>query len=152
MKGSYPIYIKELHVSGFKRFFNLHVNFSSEINIIVGDNDAGRSTLLEAIDAVLNGQYRGVPLARSLSENLFNERTVSTYISKIRAGEKCFPPEIVIEVFFGGDDDSDGIIALYEGDDNSKKAAESGISLRIALDLDSFAEEYQAFVDTKECF
>lgn len=74
------MYIKEMRVFGFKRFSKLQVEFSPGINIVVGDNDAGKSTLLEAITAVLDGQYRGTSLARNLSEDLFNAENVATYI------------------------------------------------------------------------
>lgn len=76
------MYIKEMRVFGFKRFSKLQVEFSPGINIVVGDNDAGKSTLLEAITAVLDGQYRGTSLARNLSEDLFNAENVATYIKK----------------------------------------------------------------------
>ena len=144
------MYIKQLRVFGFKKFSHLEVDFSSGINIIVGDNDSGKSTLLEAIVAVLNGQYRGVSLSRSLSEDLFNNKNVFSYLSKLKSGEQCEPPEILIEAVFGGADDDD-VVALFEGDANSRGARESGVSLRIALDYDSFAEEYREFVDSRKC-
>ena len=40
------MYIKEMRVFGFKRFSKLQVELSPGINIVVGDNDAGKSTLL----------------------------------------------------------------------------------------------------------
>lgn len=140
-----------MRVFGFKRFSKLQVELSPGINIVVGDNDAGKSTLLEVITAVLDGQYRGTSLARNLSEDLFNAENVATYIKNIRSGTQCEPPEILIEAVFGGNDQEE-LLALYEGDANSKGAKESGISLRITLDTDSFANEYQEFVDSRECF
>ncbi len=74
------MYIKEMRVFGFKRFSKLQVELSPGINIVVGDNDAGKSTLLEVITAVLDGQYRGTSLARNLPEDLFNAENVATYI------------------------------------------------------------------------
>ena len=96
------MYIKEMRVFGFKRFSKLQVELSPGINIVVGDNDAGKSTLLEVITAVLDGQYRGTSLARNLSEDLFNAENVATYIKNIRSGTQCEPPEILIEAVFGG--------------------------------------------------
>lgn len=113
------MYIKEMRVFGFKRFSKLQVELSPGINIVVGDNDAGKSTLLEVITAVLDGQYRGTSLARNLSEDLFNAENVATYIKNIRSGTQCEPPEILIEAVFGGNDQEE-LLALYEGDANSK--------------------------------
>lgn len=143
------LHIKEVRIAGFKRFSNLQVNLTPGINIIVGDNDSGKSTLLEAIVAAVNGQYRGAPLTRNLSEDLFNAELVSDYLGKINSHENCEPPEILIEIVFDGDEDT---VALYRGDCNSKGANESGISLKISLDIDSFAEEYQEFIESGECY
>ena len=45
---------KCLEIWGFKKFSHLHVDFNEKTNIIVGENEAGKSTLLEAINIVLN--------------------------------------------------------------------------------------------------
>ena len=51
-------YIKSLHIEGFKKFAVLDINFNEHMNILVGENEAGKSTILEAIKIVLNQQYR----------------------------------------------------------------------------------------------
>lgn len=107
------MYIKEMRVFGFKRFSKLQVELSPGINIVVGDNDAGKSTLLEVITAVLDGQYRGTSLARNLSEDLFNAENVATYIKNIRSGTQCEPPEILIEAVFGGNDQEELLGCVY---------------------------------------
>lgn len=51
-------YIKSLHIEGFKKFTSLDVEFNEHMNILVGENEAGKSTILDAIKTVLNQQYR----------------------------------------------------------------------------------------------
>ena len=51
-------YIKSLHIEGFKKFISLDVQFNEHMNILVGENEAGKSTILDAIKTVLNQQYR----------------------------------------------------------------------------------------------
>lgn len=46
--------IKQLIIKGFKRFKNFTIRFNDDLTIIVGENEAGKSTILEALDAVLN--------------------------------------------------------------------------------------------------
>ena len=140
------MHIKELRVFGFKRFREASISFSEGINIVVGDNDSGKSTLLEAVTAVIEGQYRGAPLMRSLSEDLFNKGIVDEYLCLLNNGKPCIPPSIVIEVVFFGEEDT---VALYKGDFNSRGVAESGIKLEIAIDTESFSDEYQDFVAAK---
>ena len=49
-------YIKSLHIEGFKKFISLDVQFNEHMNILVGENEAGKSTILDAIKTVLNQQ------------------------------------------------------------------------------------------------
>lgn len=86
------MHIKELRVFGFKRFREASISFSEGINIVVGDNDSGKSTLLEAVTAVIDGQYRGAPLMRSISEDLFNKDIVDEYLCLLKNGKPCNPP------------------------------------------------------------
>lgn len=51
-------YIKHLHIEGFKKFSKIDINFNEKMNILVGENEAGKSTILDAIKTVLNQQYR----------------------------------------------------------------------------------------------
>ena len=39
-------YIKSLHIEGFKKFVSLDVQFNEHMNILVGENEAGKSTIL----------------------------------------------------------------------------------------------------------
>lgn len=47
-------YIESLKISGFKKFQNFEINFNENLNVIIGDNESGKSTILEAMDIVLN--------------------------------------------------------------------------------------------------
>ena len=42
-------YIKSLHIEGLKKFNNLDVEFNKHMNILVGENEVGKSTILDAI-------------------------------------------------------------------------------------------------------
>lgn len=54
------MYIDKIKIVNFKSFegeFELKLN--KDLNIIVGDNEAGKSTILEAINLVLSGLVGG---------------------------------------------------------------------------------------------
>lgn len=93
------MYIKEMRVFGFKRFSKLQVELSPGINIVVGDNDAGKSTLLEVITAVLDGQYRGTSLARNLSEDYHK---LSTKASDKSSSAISFIDQILLFTLING--------------------------------------------------
>ena len=53
------IYIKSLHIENYKCYENVDVEFNNSTNIIVGNNEAGKSTILEAINLCLSGLING---------------------------------------------------------------------------------------------
>lgn len=70
-------YIKSLHIEGFKKFTSLDVEFNEHMNILVGENEAGKSTILDAIKTVLNQQYRNAD--KSILRDLFNTQMVAAF-------------------------------------------------------------------------
>ena len=68
-------YIKKLHIEGFKKFKEFDVEFNEHLNILVGENEAGKSTILEAIRIVLNQLYRNAD--KSILKDLFNFENIA---------------------------------------------------------------------------
>lgn len=65
------MHIKKIIIENFKCFegrFSLGLN--SQLNILVGDNEAGKSTILEAIHMALSGWIYGRYLGAELTQNL----------------------------------------------------------------------------------
>lgn len=69
--------IISLHIEGFKRFVSLDMTFNKHLNILVGENEAGKTTILDAIRTVLNQQYRTSD--KSVLRDLFNAQMVATF-------------------------------------------------------------------------
>ena len=86
-------YIKSLHIEGFKKFVLLNMQFNEHMNILVGENEAGKSTILDAIKTVLNQQYRNAD--KSVLRDLFNTQIVATF--KAEPSVRTLP-KICIEV------------------------------------------------------
>ncbi len=86
-------YIKSLHIEGFKKFRILDVEFDEHMNILVGENEAGKSTILDAIKTVLNQQYRLAD--KSVLRDLFNAKTVEEF--EANPSVKTLP-RILIEI------------------------------------------------------
>lgn len=70
-------YIKSLYINGFKKFLNFNVEFNKNLNILVGENEAGKSTILEAIKLVIFQSYKNTD--KSVLLNLFNINDVIKY-------------------------------------------------------------------------
>lgn len=132
------LYIKEVNIENFKCFkgqFKLKLN--EGFNILVGDNETGKSTILEAIHLVLSGWLNGRYLKNELTQYLFNNEVVEEYLAKINDKENqkdAILPFILIEVFIAGEE-----LPLLQGDGNSEGKKECCISLKI-----DFSDKYQS--------
>ena len=126
---------------GFKDKFTISLN--SGLNIIVGDNEAGKSTILEAINLALTGMFNGRYIRNELSQYLFNEEAVSDYIKSVENGSPLPPPNICIELFIIGEAE----IVLFEGDKNSDGIGHSGISFSIEFN-EIYKSSYEALLKT----
>lgn len=134
------MYISKVIIQNFKGFKNpFTIEFNDGLNIIVGNNEAGKSTILEAIHLVLSGLYNGKYLKNELSEYLFNNELLQEYKQSLGTNPNS-PPEILIEVFIAGDE-----LPFFEGDGNSQKKKECGITLKIALD-EKYRADYNDYV------
>ena len=64
--------ISKIKIHNFKRLRCFECSFEKGINTIVGDNEAGKSTILEAIHLALTGIYCGRGIRNEISPYLFN--------------------------------------------------------------------------------
>lgn len=70
--------IERIKIKNFGRFKELSIGFDQNLNLLIGDNEAGKSTILNAIDIVLSG-------SRSKVENqgldhLFNSEIIEEFL------------------------------------------------------------------------
>ena len=78
-----------MRISNFKCFEGeFTLEFNEGVNILVGNNEAGKSTILEAMNLALTGLYNGRNIKTELSQYMFNNVVVSNYIAAISKGEK----------------------------------------------------------------
>lgn len=137
------MHITELYIENYKCFKGaFNVKFSNGVNVLVGDNEAGKSTILESINLALSGLINGRYLKNELSQYLFNFEIVNAYVQDLKNGKNPSLPIIVIEVFF-----EDGSFPLFEGTLNHKKSKAEGVSFKIEFDQ-GFQSEYQALIQS----
>ena len=86
--------IQKVIIQNFKTLRNFEITLNKELNIIVGDNEAGKSTLLEAINLVLTGQLNGRNINYEISPFLFSKSVVDDYLTKLKAGSNPALPTI----------------------------------------------------------
>lgn len=122
--------IRKLYIRNFKCFNGaFSIDFTNGVNILVGNNEVGKSTILEAIHLALTGVLNGRYLRNELSQYLFNNEVVKAFISGVKTGANPTLPDILIEVFFDEDEN-----ARFEGDGNSERNKAAGLSFKIEFD------------------
>ncbi|HOF17123.1 MAG TPA: AAA family ATPase [Bacteroidales bacterium] len=134
-------YITKVNIFNYKCFKGLFsLDFNDGVNIIVGNNEAGKSTILEAIHLALTGLLNGRYLRNELSQYLFNNIVTQEYLQRVNEGSDATPPYILLEVFFKGSD-----FPKLEGNGNSNRVKAQGVSFKILFD-DNYREEYEELV------
>ena len=135
------MYIRKVHIENFKRFYrSFDIELHEGINIVVGDNESGKSTIIEAIYLALTGPYNNKNIKNELTQFIFNQTAVEEYIESVRAGHPIELPSILIEIYLEGDD-----AALFKGDVNSDDEDCCGIFMWIKFD-EQYNEEYAELI------
>lgn len=132
--------IERVTIRNYRVFKELDFRPNKSMNIIVGDNEAGKSTLMEAISMAIGGRLHGRPLAEELNPYWFNIDSVKAYFKARQNNEETVPPSILIEVYLSKTDDPQTL----RGKVNSQAVDCPGFTIEISPDSEySFEfEEY----------
>lgn len=134
--------IKKIKLQNYKRFTSFEFEPNTRITIIVGDNEAGKSTILEAIDLVISANVKKV-------ESIGYDRIINTdAIDKFQKGTKTFEelPVVFIELFLDGDFDFE-----MEGKNNSERLTAYGIRM-ICAPNPEYEKEIMEAINTDNGF
>lgn len=131
--------ITKIKINNFKKIKQFEFEPCSGMNILVGNNNEGKSTIFEAIHLALTGYYRGKYIRNCITQDIFNEECVKEYILGINTEKNTPLPILNIELFF------DDIPELL-GTNNSDQEDKSSINFSIEFD-NSFEKEYKAFIE-----
>ncbi|WP_145255578.1 ATP-dependent endonuclease [Pseudomonas sp. DE0157] len=132
------MHVKSLRLVNFKKFADEHFEFNRDVNIFVGDNDAGKSTILEALEIVLNYSHRGRSFPGEFSPDLFNRDATGAFLKTNRASKHL--PKLLIEAYIEGVPD-------YKGSNNDLGLDTQGVIVQAHFDP-SLEDAYQEFLAT----
>ena len=134
-------YIKELRIEGYKKFKNIVIPFNEDKNIFIGENESGKSSILEAISIVINQKYKNSD--KSFLIDLFNKDNVS-YFKHNPAFNNL--PYIKIELEFYLDKSNPNAFEFY-GENNASNEPKYGITFLCKFDED-FSGELSELVES----
>jgi len=130
--------IRKIKINGYRIYNNFVLEPNRKFNLIVGANESGKSTLLEAIALALTGRVNGRRASEELNPHWFNTELVSDFVHERKAGKAVAFPEISIELFLEDTDDLQNLCGAINSDVPTNACP--GISLRILPNPDYVAE------------
>ena len=110
--------IEKIKLKNFKKFRGEKtITFNKEINVFIGDNEAGKSTILTAIDIVLSGSQGKVDMIGL--ENIFNVDEINDFLKGDREYNNL--PELYIEIYLEDTGNSDLNGEIYSEFENGAR-------------------------------
>src|ERR1700734_3593280 len=91
--------IERLVLSNFKKFASLELEFDPELNLLLGDNEAGKSSVLLALELVMSGSRSKVETIGI--ETLLNAEAVKAFQAGACTVDRL--PTMFVEVFLSAD-------------------------------------------------
>lgn len=133
------MYISKIKFHNFRRFKDIEIRFNRGRNILVGDNESGKSSVLQAIDLCARGSRHRVEDIGV--ETIMNVSAVREFM----AGDKRIEnlPKLYIELYL-----SDIVDEGLEGNENSENSYTNGIRLLIEPD-EALSRQTQQFLQAE---
>lgn len=136
--------IEKIAIRNYRKFREFDLEFSPGMNIVVGDNDTGKSTLIEAINLALTGRVNGWFLSsQEFSPFLLNLDATKEFTDGLAAGGDSppAPPELIVELYLQASDETEPL----RGTNNLFGDNACGIRIHGFLDPE-FSDEYESFL------
>jgi len=139
--------IRRIAIRNYRLFRSFDLEVAPDVNILVGRNDTGKSTLLEAINLVLTRRIHARWVDQELSPYLINREATQEWIKELNAAEGMPPPppELLIELYLEDMDEAE----FLRGTNNLHDEDACGIRLQAKLSGE-FNEEYIGFIADPE--
>jgi len=135
-------YIRKIHLWNFKGFRNWKLDdLDSEMNILIGDNDTGKSSILLAIDLVLSanpGKIETIGLDR-----LLNRQAVDEFLAKSNRAYGDLP-KLEVDIYLNDIGQHE-----FDGEYNIEQTAAHGLCL-ICEPKAELAEEIGELISLKD--
>jgi len=134
--------IQKIKLHNFKRFQELEIECNVGLNTLIGDNEAGKSTILQAIDIVLSGSRHKVENIGL--ESLFNKSTIEEFFEDKKYEHL---PQLFIELYLSEQYNQD-----LNGKNNSDAILSDGLRLICEPDDDLSIEIKEILEEQEENF
>lgn len=136
--------IQKVVLKNYRCLENSLIDLNPQLNIVVGNNECGKSTFLEAINLCLTGYINGRAVHSEIHPYLFSATVVEAYVQDVKGGKNPVPPSILIELYFPDEDE----LSALKGRNNSLREEIPGVTMSIEFNPD-YNTEYAAYIADK---
>lgn len=135
-------YIENVRVVNFKRFVDNTFYFDKKMNVVIGKNDSGKSTLLQAIDICLNQRGNGDRKNRNEYGTLLNIGSKEKFLNtnKLYSDLPSIRIEIELNNLNGNINNS-----IFNGNNNLENKNKDGIFFEYSFD-EQYKPEYEQLI------
>lgn len=127
--------IEKIKVSNYKLLRDVEINLNKKTNIFVGQNDSGKSSILEAISIVTTGKLDGYAFDRQIKANMFNSIIRKKYIESLKKYPNVLePPQMLFEAYCENTDK----YREYAGTNNFCNEDVPGIRVLVSFDSEYY--------------
>ena len=74
------MYLKRLKLKNYRLFQDVDISFQHGMNVLIGKNSTGKSTVLEAINFLLSNNNANIPVEEIIPYDLRNQQNVQAFI------------------------------------------------------------------------
>lgn len=133
--------IKKIRLVNFKKFEKFEVSFDDKINLLIGDNESGKSTILTALDLVMRGSRNKVETIGL--DSLFNTKAITEFLNSNRNYRKL--PELRVELYLNEQNNE-----ITNGNNNLDKKPNDGVRL-VCKPNEEYSESIKDVLKKPEC-
>jgi putative ATP-dependent endonuclease of OLD family len=128
--------LKRIIIENYRLIKRADFTVNPDMNIFVGDNDSGKSTLLEAIAILTTGKLNGYNFDRQIKANIFKYTVRENYRTAVQEKKEASLPAILLEAYCSTDNTVDNTVELatYKGSNNSLHEDCPGIRILVEFD------------------
>lgn len=142
--------IERIIIKNYRKFDQIAIQPSAGLNALVGDNEAGKSTVLEAINLALTGRLNGRWCGDEKNPFWFHQPSVAKFFAAYGTPEQIAPPEILIELYFSVTTNDPDMHRLRGVNNSLSEAGQKtdcpGVRLHVRPS-DDYKEEFKTYME-----
>ncbi|WP_130860765.1 MULTISPECIES: ATP-dependent nuclease [Bacillaceae] len=137
------MYIDRIKIRNYKQFKDLELKLNPIRNIFIGENGAGKTSLIEAIGHVLGANDRSIENIGI--QSLFNTEVIHSYLTSEKKYEDL--PVLKIELFIADNHNRYELMGIH----NSESVEQSGLSMSLRPN-EEYSKEIADVLENSDIF